>query len=205
MGPWRLPSTDRTSIEDSSLRRSSPRLMLAFFDASLDPIMYCPDCGKENNQGERFCRTCGLSLETIVRAINQEGVPEASKPGPPVLSRAYAVWQNPFVYGLSLVFLGLILQIIAEKVFGSTKASDIGTIISLLGVGLIGFKGVMLAVMPPRRGVDSNAPRHADSTSKLSRLLLDPQPASVTESTTRQLDLMEHEQPQSRDTQPTHD
>jgi zinc ribbon protein len=166
--------------------------------------MYCPECGKENNQGERFCRACGLSLQTIVNAINQERTSESPQPSIPLLSRAYAFWQNPFVYGLSLVFLGLIFQIIAEKVFDSSRASDIGTIISMLGIGLIGFKGIMLAVMPARRA-SSKTPLQVESTSQISRSLLDAQLASVTESTTRELDLAEREQRKSRDTQPASD
>jgi hypothetical protein len=31
--------------------------------------MYCPNCGKTNSTEQRFCRTCGLSLEKTVQSL----------------------------------------------------------------------------------------------------------------------------------------
>lgn len=34
--------------------------------------MYCPNCGKVNSVEQKFCRGCGMSLETVVQALDQQ-------------------------------------------------------------------------------------------------------------------------------------
>jgi zinc-ribbon domain len=165
--------------------------------------MYCPSCGKENPEGRRFCRSCGLSLQAITPALAGESpttsVEESSvEPS----SRLQAAWQNPFIYALLLIVLGVILGAIGERPLRSQTAHDIGTIIALLGVGLLGLKGVMLIVAPPRPALRAKRAMQVEQTSE--RTLLSAEPPSVTENTTRELDASaESLNERSRDTQPT--
>ena len=34
--------------------------------------MYCPNCGKPNSAEQRFCRSCGLSLEKVVESLTEQ-------------------------------------------------------------------------------------------------------------------------------------
>jgi hypothetical protein len=34
--------------------------------------MFCPSCGRENQQDRRFCGACGTNLETVSRALSEE-------------------------------------------------------------------------------------------------------------------------------------
>lgn len=34
--------------------------------------MYCPNCGKENSTEQKFCRSCGLSLEKSVQSLAEQ-------------------------------------------------------------------------------------------------------------------------------------
>jgi hypothetical protein len=34
--------------------------------------MYCPNCGNKNSAGQKFCRTCGLALETIAQSLAEQ-------------------------------------------------------------------------------------------------------------------------------------
>ena len=34
--------------------------------------MYCPNCGKENSVEQKFCRSCGLSLEQAVQSLAEQ-------------------------------------------------------------------------------------------------------------------------------------
>ena len=34
--------------------------------------MYCPNCGKENLAEQKFCRSCGLSLEKAVQSLAEQ-------------------------------------------------------------------------------------------------------------------------------------
>src|SRR5437868_6639037 len=107
--------------------------------------MYCPNCGKENSDEQKFCRSCGLTLQTISQAMADE-LPPTTTDERRVESVSWLQkgWQNPLIYALLLILLGIIITLIGNKGFSDSKVGDIGTIISLAGVGLLGFKGVLL-------------------------------------------------------------
>ena len=166
--------------------------------------MYCPDCGKANPVGQKFCRSCGLSLKPVSQALAGEVVPaDASLASRTVVVQgAQKFWQNPLIYALMLILLGIVIGGVGERVFQAKTVSDIGTIVALLGIGLLGFKGVMLVIAPPRSSARSE--RAAEEFEDSYEPLLSAEPPSVTENTTRQLDAnVEHGKEKSRDTQPT--
>jgi len=169
--------------------------------------MYCPNCGKENPEARRFCRSCGLSLQSIAPAsagespTNVEGEEDWVQP----VSRMQAAWQNPLIYALLLIVFGVIMGAVSERApLRSQTAHDIGTIIALLGVGLLGLKGVMLIVAPPSHSPPVKRVMQVEQTSQLKPSLLSAEPPSVTENTTRQLDAsLDVRSEKPRDTQPT--
>lgn len=167
--------------------------------------MYCPDCGKANPAGQKFCRSCGLSLKPVSRALAGEVVPAdaglASRTV--VVQGEQRLWQNPLIYALMLILLGIVIGGVGERVFQAKTVSDIGTIVALLGVGLLGFKGVMLVIAPPRSSARSErAPEEFEDSYEPGPGLLSAEPPSITENTTRQLDATVDRE-KSRDTKPT--
>ena len=167
--------------------------------------MYCPDCGKENPAGQKFCRSCGLSLQAIAPALAGESpITSAEEGSVQPVSRVQAAWQNPLIYALLLIVFGIIIGVVGDKALSSQTTHDIGTIIALLGVGLLGLKGVMLIVAPPSLSPPAKRVMQVEQTSELKPKLLSAEPPSVTENTTRQLDpSVESSKERSRDTQPT--
>ena len=120
------------------------------------------------------------------------------------VSRLQAAWQNPLIYALLLIILGVIMGAVSERApLRSQTAHDIGTIIALLGVGLLGLKGVMLIVAPPRPSPPVKRVMQVEQTSQLKPSLLSAEPPSVTENTTRELDASIEGTKKPRDTQPT--
>jgi zinc-ribbon domain len=149
--------------------------------------MYCPNCGKENAEARRFCRSCGLSLQAITPLAGESPTTGLEESWVEPVSRMQAAWQNPLIYALLLIIFGVIMGAVSERALRSQTAHDIGTIIALLGVGLLGLKRVM----------------QVEQTSELKPALLAAEPPSVTENTTRQLDASaESLNERSRDTQP---
>lgn len=165
--------------------------------------MYCPDCGKENPAGQKFCRSCGLSLKPISQALAGVVLPaDAGDESAVVMQGEQRFWQNPLIYALLLILLGIVIGVVGDNVFHTNTVSDIGTIIALLGVGLLGFKGVMLVIAPPRYSPRSQPAPQIEETPRLN--LLSAEPPGITENTTRQLDASgEGLKGRSRDTQPT--
>jgi len=164
--------------------------------------MYCPDCGKENPAGQRFCRSCGLSLKPVSQALAGK-LPANDEESTVLLRDEPRFWNNPFIYGVALMLLGMIIGVVGDKVFSTRMVIDVGTILALLGIGLIGLKGVLL-VASPRYSPRSKPVPRVEEISKLAPELLSAEPPSITETTTRQLDSrVEIRGEGPRDTQPT--
>src|SRR4051812_42994973 len=103
--------------------------------------MYCPQCGKEENGQTRFCRSCGQNLDTVARSLAGNE---------PSISTGGAIVQSPIFYALLLIVLG----VLGATLFGPTWldvkfAAGISGLVAMLGIGLLGFKGVMLMMAPP--------------------------------------------------------
>lgn len=151
--------------------------------------MYCPNCGKGNTQQQRFCRSCGLGLQTISQALVHEL--SATRPdGSPVemVKHEQRGWHNPLVYGLLLLILGMVIVIFGKKIAAEQLIADLGMLIGLLGIGLLGFRGVGLILFPPEPTPRSETLLEGEPTNELPRALEPGAPHSVTEHTTRQFE-----------------
>jgi len=192
-----------------SCRFDGKVLLCTFETETGSKTVYCPDCGKENPSGQKFCRSCGLSLKPVSQALAGEVVPADGPVSPNanstvVVQGAQRFWQNPLIYALLLVFLGIGIAFFGDNVLHTKTISDIGMIVALLGIGLLGFKGVMLVITPPSPSAGSHPSPQIEETSRLTPALLSAEPASITENTTRQLDTgVARDKKKSRDTQPT--
>lgn len=155
--------------------------------------MYCPNCGKENNGEQRFCRACGLGLRSISDALASElsapGTTEMAIQGAPALQ---SKWRNPLLFGFFLLTLGLTIIILGKKVFGEQLVADIGTFLSVLGIGFLIYKGISLLRSQPATSSRANILPEATlsfpetkPTKELSPASPDAAPPSVTEHTTR--------------------
>ena len=70
--------------------------------------MYCPQCATANAGDVKFCRSCGLELETVVSALTK---PRAKKPGkadPPAED-----WIDKRIQGVSSITRGSILMAVS--------------------------------------------------------------------------------------------
>src|SRR5258708_3646441 len=153
--------------------------------------MYCPNCGRENSEKQRFCTSCGLNLPVISQVSGSERtvakyggqVSVSSQPEP-------KIWQNPLVYGLFMIFTGLFMMILGKKGFHDQTISDIGTVIALIGASLLGLKGLFLTLQ--QAGIPLHLPKQETKQQQMplrQQSSLQPgESVSVTEHTTRHLD-----------------
>ena len=148
--------------------------------------MYCPNCGKENPEKPRFCRSCGLGLQTISQTmVNELAATKSDDSSIEIVEPEQKRWLNPLMYGFLMLLLGMAIVIFGKKIAVEQLIADLGTLIAVLGIGLLGFKGVSLI-----RSQSSSSPRtktllESKPTTELPQALPSGEPASVTEHTTR--------------------
>jgi len=151
--------------------------------------MYCPNCGKENPEQPGFCRSCGLGLRAISQAVvNELSATKSDDSSIEIVDPQQKRWRNPLIYSFLLLLLGMVIVIFGKKIVGEQLIADLGMIIALLGIGLLGFKGLWLILSQA-----SSAPRTktlvaSKPTTELPPALPFGEPASVTEHTTRQFE-----------------
>jgi Uncharacterized membrane protein, putative virulence factor len=162
--------------------------------------MYCPNCGRENTENQNFCTSCGLKLPTVPQVAASEKPVEYT---PVYFPQEPKIWQNPVIYGLFIIAVGMVMMMFGRRAFGDKTITDIGTIIALIGAGLIGLKGIFLVLqqagvmqLPKQQVVQQQLPPGQQFSIHAG------EPKSVIEHTTRNLDAVPvYEKP--RNTRPT--
>ncbi|HEY6329406.1 MAG TPA: zinc ribbon domain-containing protein [Blastocatellia bacterium] len=181
--------------------------------------MYCPNCGKSNDTNQKYCSGCGLSLRASAEVLARELADKSEEYMPGMDAHAglerlvesrRGILRHPAVYGFLLMMIGILIAVLGATIFPNKTVTDIGTLLAILGIGLVGFYGLMMIVAPNRPKTARRSLPKAETTAQLQTVNL-PAPLSVTETTTKQLE----PQPGSvnidplgqpaRDTQPTHD
>ena len=147
--------------------------------------MFCPNCGSESGTAQKFCRSCGLRLDTIDQVVKQEL--KESKVEPVTRPWLRIIFLTAWHYGLFLIAMGMTITGVGKKIVHEQQIADIGTLMSVLGVGLLVSRGILLLKDAARSG--SHEPSKADTTTELKpRELESKEQPSVTEFTTRHLD-----------------
>jgi predicted nucleic acid-binding Zn ribbon protein len=148
--------------------------------------MYCPKCGKENPEKPRFCRSCGLGLQTIAEAlVNERSATKSDYSSIEIVEPEQKRWRSPLLYGLLMILLGMAIVMFGKKIAAEELIADLGTLIGVIGIGLLGFKGVLLIRSQASSSRSSKTLLEGRPTTELPPALPAGEPASVTEHTTR--------------------
>ena len=179
--------------------------------------MYCPQCATQNADDVKFCRSCGIELETVALVLSGKSVQpgEISMKSKPKtdqdwLEKHYAGVRN-IITGTFLLVLSLLIGVALASFLPGGRFEELPWILvwiifcswmacwGSIKIGN-GISGVLEAKSRLRRMGVSGKESAIDSTSQplLSAgepsiianpaAFKSPQPLSVTEGTTRQLD-----------------
>ncbi len=168
--------------------------------------MHCPNCGRKTSPELKFCRACGMKLDSVARAVSSHL--EGGEPGMAVdaavekksAGGAGSSFSNLIYIGLALSFIGVVLAVL-----GQGGLAKFGALIGVLGVFvmIIGalpaaarFDRALLRSMgskgEPKREEKESAPDHPaalGSGDDFEPVESGSRPvSSVTEGTTRNLD-----------------
>jgi len=145
--------------------------------------MYCPACGTENSDDDRrFCRSCGSDLRIVAQALSKS-LPVQ------IASTLDAYLENRFQRNLMNGVLNLI-AFIALLIVGAGHLISGWTLFGgfLLGLGMLSLVLGIWDIWIYRRNLAPVAKQNRVEPSPTTKELLTP-PLSVTESTTRKLDV----------------
>lgn len=160
--------------------------------------MHCPSCGQKTSAELKFCRSCGMNLDSVARAVAEhldagQG-PESGEPEEKgsderaVRNAIYLIFT-----GFIIVFIGAALAILGKQISPWVKMT--GALLALFGI-LVSICSAMYAATregkkAPRPASPKREPKREMEESSAGELPpgddFVPVP-SVTESTTRNLD-----------------
>ncbi len=163
--------------------------------------MHCPNCGQQTSADLKFCRSCGMKLDSVVRAVNEHFTTEE----PAEIEKTTETSERPsgsrffsrVFIGFILIFIGVVIGVAGQGMWGAKTAA---VIISLLGM-LISASSFLAAGARYDRELFRSAGREADRASGRTEMRKAepelelpprgddfPPVPSVTEGTTRNLD-----------------
>ena len=167
--------------------------------------MFCPNCGSQNVEGTKFCRTCGANLSLVPQALTGQLPDEQDSRRRRKRHRGGDKPPN-LAHGITRTFMGLGFLLVALAIFISPGGRGwwwamLFPAFSLIGQGVSEIVTAKAALQqlhgnpptttgtPPRRQTGELPPEPPGYTLP---------PPSVTENTTRHLDPNKDRYPQSR-------
>jgi hypothetical protein len=153
--------------------------------------MHCPSCGTDTNLEQRFCRSCGMDLETVSKLVAAHSSPEKLKLEKSLTEKAIRLrMYQSFKWGMICFILGMAL-LAATKTIGLDKMFNLGPLFLLflgMGIMLFGALSPMRHALQSKKVLDPGrtAELHeAGATKELPSARVPVPVASITERTTQ--------------------
>jgi len=155
--------------------------------------MHCPSCGAETTIEQRFCRSCGMDLETVSKLVAAHSSPESLRLEKSLTEKAnrQRMYQS-IKWGMTCFILGMATLAIT-KTLGLDKTFNLGPLFLLfVGMGIMFYGGVLAPMRDgasssrklPGLGSTSELPE-TETTKELPAARVPVPVASVTERTTQ--------------------
>ena len=163
--------------------------------------MYCPNCGKPNSAEQRFCRSCGLSLEKTVESLAEQLPAIALDKGIRERKQKIDRWLN--VAGgtlISILVVSVIWGIISEIILAKQEVLGgsifLGFFVALVLSALLAFYRETLVRGAAKRKLSQSGLPEDKETARLAGSR--EEMSSVTERTT-ELNLMDRKDDTQQD------
>jgi len=98
--------------------------------------MICPKCGLQTLPEQKFCRSCGASLQAITQRL-PEGTTVTGPSTPAIIIREEMHGANRLVqWGLIVMFVGAVIGVVGKMLMHDQVVTVVGVLLSLAGMFL---------------------------------------------------------------------
>jgi hypothetical protein len=107
--------------------------------------MHCPSCGAQTTLEQRFCRSCGMDMETVSKLVLAHSSPEKLKLETSLTEKARRQrMYRSFKYGLMCFIVGM-AALAGTRTLGFDKIYNLGPLFLLFaGMGVMFFGALSL-------------------------------------------------------------
>jgi len=149
--------------------------------------MNCPSCGLQTLPDQKFCRSCGNSLQIVTQPLVKQATVSHLERTPAIISKGETQPTNRLtLWGFMIMFVGVAIGVIGKMLMHEEIVTVVGVLVSLVGM----FLTVYPYLSPsPRRKYDSIPSSHPEVTQSQPTKYLSPESnieyvLSITERTT---------------------
>jgi hypothetical protein len=155
--------------------------------------MHCPNCAKETGIGQKFCRSCGMNLEAVSKALAEH----YSNSGIPAIQStqeraAVSGLARRMFLGVAILLAGGLIGAINGILFDHNRVGQLGSIMVVLsGILLVAYAVISpmwqqpSLTKPSGRAASTNG---SETDETVTNRGLPPIPESVTDRTTNILE-----------------
>ncbi|HET8670034.1 MAG TPA: zinc ribbon domain-containing protein [Candidatus Saccharimonadales bacterium] len=154
--------------------------------------MHCPNCGKKTSIDQKFCRSCGMGLEAVSKAIasHQSGI-DSSKP--PVRGENSALRRMAIMlfWGIVVFLMGGVILGVSKKMLHNDLVGLIGLVMVIAGAILATYAVISPLWQQANKSGQATEPKSAIELESSAQTLpegLSASPPSITEQTTNILE-----------------
>jgi len=96
--------------------------------------MICPKCGLQTLPEQKFCRSCGASLQAITQRL-PEGTTLAGQITPAIIIQEETHGANRLVqWGFIIMFVGAVIGVVGKMLMHEQVVTVVGVLLSLAGM-----------------------------------------------------------------------
>src|SRR5215210_256926 len=100
--------------------------------------MNCPKCGLQALPDQKFCRSCGDSLQMVTQPLAEHATVSHLDRTPAIVSKHVKQRANsPALWGFIIMFIGVAIGVIGKMLMQEEMVTVIGVLLSLAGMFLV--------------------------------------------------------------------
>ena len=125
----------------------------------LDTQMTCPTCGLQPLPEQKFCRSCGASLQMITKPLAEYATVSDLERTPAITFKGEQQRTNRLSpWGFIIMFIGVAIGVIGKMLVHQEMVTVVGVLVSLVGMFLTVYPYLSPSPRQKRHSIPSSQP-----------------------------------------------